>query len=63
MNGRELAEGLRQKDETLRVLYVSGYTGDAVVRLGILEGAAAFLQKPFTLHGLASKVREILDGR
>jgi PAS domain S-box-containing protein len=62
MNGRELAEGLHHNDGNLKVLYVSGYTGDAVVRLGILEGAAAFLQKPFTLHGLACKVREILDG-
>jgi PAS domain S-box-containing protein len=63
MNGRELAQHLCDHNAQLRVLYVSGYTGDAVVRLGILEGAAAFLQKPFTLHGLAAKVREILDGQ
>jgi len=63
MNGRELAQQLCARDPQLRVLYISGYTGDAVVRMGILEGAAAFLQKPFTLHGLASKVREILDGQ
>lgn len=61
MNGRELAEQLCATYENLRVLYISGYTGDAVVRLGILDGAAAFLQKPFTLHSLASKVREVLD--
>jgi hypothetical protein len=63
MNGRELAQQLCARNPQFRVLYVSGYTGDAVVRLGILEGAAAFLQKPFTLHGLACKVREILDGQ
>ena len=63
MNGRELAQQLCARNPRLRVLYVSGYTGDAVVRMGILEGAAAFLQKPFTLHGLACKVREILDAQ
>lgn len=63
MNGRELAQQLCVRNPQVRVLYVSGYTGDAVVRMGILEGAAAFLQKPFTLHALACKVREILDSQ
>jgi len=63
MNGRELATQLTAQREGVKVLYMSGYTGDAVVRLGILEGTSAFLQKPFTLHGLASKVRELLDAQ
>jgi hypothetical protein len=42
------------------VLYVSGYTDDAVVRHGVLEAQAHFMQKPFAPSGLVAKVREIL---
>jgi two-component system, cell cycle sensor histidine kinase and response regulator CckA len=61
MGGREVAERLRPRHPAMRVLYVSGYTDDAVVRHGVLAAETAFLQKPFTPVTLASKVREVLD--
>jgi CheY-like chemotaxis protein len=61
MNGRTLAEALRRREPGLKVLFQSGYTGETVVRHGVLEGERAFLQKPFTLASLAKKLREVLD--
>jgi DNA-binding NarL/FixJ family response regulator len=63
MGGRELAESLRALHPGLKVLFVSGYTDDAVVRHGIVEATDAFLQKPFSPLALARKVRAILDGK
>jgi two-component system cell cycle sensor histidine kinase/response regulator CckA len=62
INGRQLAEKLLVERPQLKVLYVSGYTEDAVVRHGIADKSTNFLQKPFNLSILGAKVREILDG-
>jgi PAS domain S-box-containing protein len=61
MNGRELAERLLPLRPQLKVLYMSGYTDDAIVHHGVLEEGTAFLEKPFTAKALTHKVRELLD--
>lgn len=61
VSGSELARRLRLVRPGLRVLYLSGYTSDAVIHHGVQEEGAAFLQKPFTPRALAQKVREVLD--
>jgi len=61
LSGRELAARLAATRSDLKVLYISGYTDDSVFRHGVLEGGMAFLQKPFNLKALATKIREILQ--
>ena len=60
-SGRALAERLRPLRPELQVLYMSGYTNEAIVRHGVLEPDTVFIQKPFTPAALGSKVRETLD--
>ncbi|MGZ5427355.1 MAG: response regulator, partial [Thermoanaerobaculia bacterium] len=61
MSGRVLWDQLRVLRPDSRVLFMSGYTDDAIARHGVLEPGIAFLQKPFTPFSLAQKVREVLD--
>ncbi|HUF27700.1 MAG TPA: ATP-binding protein [Gemmatimonadaceae bacterium] len=61
MSGRDLAELLTTVEPGLRVLYMSGYTDDAVIRRGLLDPGMAFLSKPFTVEEVARKVRATLD--
>ena len=62
MSGRALADQLVAKRPELRVLYLSGYTNDAVLRHGVSHDQAHFLQKPFSPENLTRKVRETLNG-
>jgi PAS domain S-box-containing protein len=63
IGGRELAKKLLALRPGISVLYLSGYTEDAVITHGALGPSTAFLQKPFTLQSLAEKVREVLRSR
>jgi nitrogen-specific signal transduction histidine kinase/ActR/RegA family two-component response regulator len=61
MSGREVAVQLVECHPEAKVLYMSGYTDDAIVRHGVLEPGIAFLPKPFTPAVLSDKVRRVLD--
>ena len=61
MSGRELAERCRAAYGNLRVLYMSGYTDDAIVRHGVLAAGIDLLPKPFAVAQLLARVRELLD--
>jgi signal transduction histidine kinase len=61
MNGSELVRRVLEARPGIRVLFMSGYTDDEVMRRGVINGQTAFLQKPFTPDLLAYKVREVLD--
>ena len=60
MSGRVLVERLRKTVPNVKVIYMSGYTDDAVVRHGVLESEINFLQKPFTVSALAAKLKSTL---
>lgn len=61
MGGRQLAENLTRQRPDLKVLYLSGYTDDSILRYNVSESRVDFLHKPFTPESLAFKVREVLD--
>jgi len=60
-NGKQLAQSLRDRGYSFRVIYMSGYTPNAIVHHGVLDEGTKFLQKPFTRNSLLAKVREALS--
>ena len=63
MGGRQLADELARRRPNTRVLFMSGYSDEAMVRHGVSDGSVEFLQKPFTTLDFVRKVREVLDAR
>lgn len=61
MNGKELHEILTKTYPSLKVLYMSGYTDDIIVRHGVLNEGIQFIQKPFTGRFILEKIREVID--
>ena len=61
MGGRQLAEALTARRPGLKVLFMSGYTDDTVLRDGLASADRSFLQKPFSVAALGRRVREVLD--
>jgi CheY-like chemotaxis protein len=61
MGGKELVDKLTKEYPQLRVLYISGYTDNAIAHHGVLDEGVSLLQKPFSSQSLAEKVREVLD--
>ncbi len=61
MNGRDLAQQLQSKYPKMRCIFMSGYTSDVIAHHGVLDEGVHFIQKPFSLPALATKVREVLD--
>ncbi|MBA3461710.1 MAG: PAS domain S-box protein [Deltaproteobacteria bacterium] len=62
MSGRQIAERLAPTRRAMKVLFMSGYTDDAILQHGIIDSGVPFLQKPFTPTSLTRKVREVLRG-
>ena len=63
MNGRDLAKNLLSLYPHLKRLFMSGYTADVIAHHGVLEEGVHFIQKPFSMQNLATKVRDVLDGQ
>lgn len=63
MNGKELADTIMARHSGIRLLYMSGHTADVIARHGMLDESVQFIQKPFTVNDLKTKLCEVLDIR
>jgi two-component system, cell cycle sensor histidine kinase and response regulator CckA len=63
LSGRKAAEMIKAARSEVEILFMSGYTSEAIAKHGVLEAGAKFLNKPFTTEGLLRKIRDVLDGR
>jgi CheY-like chemotaxis protein len=63
MNGRELADALKQDRKDLLVIYMSGYTDDQMIQNEILHSSGQYIQKPFTPEALTEKIVKIFNDR
>jgi DNA-binding NtrC family response regulator len=63
MSGRQLAEAVLRIRPTIKVLYTTGYTRNAIVHNGVVDSNVSFLAKPFSIDALARKVRAVLDAK
>ena len=61
MNGKDVAQKVLHDRPDLKVIFMSGYTSDAIVSRGVLEDDIEFLEKPFTPTSVAAKIRDVLD--
>ena len=61
MNGRVLAEKLKEKRPGMKVLFTSGYTESVIAHHGILEKGIRFIAKPYSIQTLSKKIREVLE--
>lgn len=61
MNGKELYDELARIRPGLKVLFMSGYTDDVIARRGLLEEGTHMIQKPFSVHDLPARIREVMD--
>ena len=63
MSGKEFIDRFSVAHPRCRVLFMSGYTDDEVVRMGLINGKEAFIEKPFTVEQITAKVRDVLTSR
>jgi CheY-like chemotaxis protein len=63
MNGRQLAEEVRKRNPTIKILFTTGYARNAIIHDGRLDPGVELLPKPFTQAALATKLRDIIDAR
>ena len=62
MNGRELAGKITELYPSIKVLYMSGYTANVIAHSGVLDEGVNFIQKPYSIHDVAARIREVLEG-